>query len=249
MSRATVLYFHHVGVERWDHRTSMQLDDFRRVLEVLGSVGRLGSWADADAGVEEEWPPILLSFDDGDRETLELVPPVLEEHGVDGMFFIIAGVMGGSGQLGTVPGIRAFADADLIRGVADRGGLIGAHGTTHIALDTLPPPDQRREVVSSLDALAAVLGSRPSAFAYPYGRVPEHTSDLGLPELAFATVGDRVCWRCTPDAICRQYLPATAPRGGWRSEIIERLSAWDGLWSAHRCREAAAPAPKVVAWS
>ena len=45
----------------------------------------------------------------------------------------------------------------------------GAHTVTHRGLARLPPADAEAEIAGSMEAVAALTGSRPTAFAYPYG--------------------------------------------------------------------------------
>jgi peptidoglycan/xylan/chitin deacetylase (PgdA/CDA1 family) len=59
---------------------------------------------------------------------------------------------------------------DDARSLADAGVEIGGHTVSHHVLSTLPPERQADEIAGCTDALQRELGSRPTVFAYPFGR-------------------------------------------------------------------------------
>ncbi|MFP5078548.1 polysaccharide deacetylase family protein [Rhizobium sp. YIM 134829] len=46
---------------------------------------------------------------------------------------------------------------------------IGAHSVSHRAMARLSPEELHQEIISSRDAVAAIIGRTPTAFAFPYG--------------------------------------------------------------------------------
>jgi peptidoglycan/xylan/chitin deacetylase (PgdA/CDA1 family) len=64
---------------------------------------------------------IVLTFDDGGRSALDVVAPVLAEHGVRGRFFIATAWLG-------TPG---FLDRSGVAELAAAGHVIGSHSHTH----------------------------------------------------------------------------------------------------------------------
>jgi peptidoglycan/xylan/chitin deacetylase (PgdA/CDA1 family) len=56
-----------------------------------------------------------------------------------------------------------------LRELARSGVAIGAHTRTHRGLAYAPEVEQRAEIRRSRDDLASWLGTRPLAFAYPFG--------------------------------------------------------------------------------
>jgi peptidoglycan/xylan/chitin deacetylase (PgdA/CDA1 family) len=95
-------------------------------------------------------------------------------------------------------GGRAPADArarallaDEIRALAARPGHeIGAHGAQHLWLARQPRNVQLREVESSADALAALLGHPPRAFAYPFGAHAPETVEIARARFEIALTRD-----------------------------------------------------------
>ena len=65
-------------------------------------------------------------------------------------------------------------DWEQVRELRRSGFDIGAHGTTHANLGL--SADAEREIVESVDRVAAETGTAPLTFAYPYGRA-EHRSE------------------------------------------------------------------------
>ncbi|WP_084963700.1 polysaccharide deacetylase family protein [Thermoactinospora rubra] len=192
-----VLYFHHVHPDL-DHYTSLTPRAFAHGLEtVLEHVGPALDPAELD-GPPPDRPTVLITFDDGHRDTLDHAVPILDELGVKALFFVIAERADAGGDALTWAEL-----ADLRRA----GHRIGSHTLTHRKLPELPPDEQRREITGSLAVLEDRLGVQAPPLAYPYGLpptapvVPPHT-------LAFGTVkADPVPWTRAPHAIRRTYLP------------------------------------------
>lgn len=63
-----------------------------------------------------------------------------------------------------------YMDKDQIRCMHRHGMFFGSHGASHYWMDSLPPPEQEREVEASLELLADI-GVEPDrkVFCYPYG--------------------------------------------------------------------------------
>lgn len=104
-----------------------------------------------------------FTFDDGPR--LDTTPRLLDEldrHGVKATFFVVA-----RGFDGTSASDRA--KAELLREVARRGHVIGAHTYDHSNLVQLDDAGVRAQLDAQERAFEAVLGGRPSLFRPPYG--------------------------------------------------------------------------------
>ncbi len=104
-----------------------------------------------------------FTFDDGPR--LDTTPRLLDEfdrYGVKATFFVVA-----RGFDGTSASDRA--KANLLREVARRGHVIGAHTYDHSNLVRLDDAGVRAQLDAQEVAFEAVLGGRPSLFRPPYG--------------------------------------------------------------------------------
>lgn len=108
-------------------------------------------------------PVAVLTFDDGFRDNLSTVTPILEAEDVPATLFAPRDLIrrGGSTHM-TEDDLKALADHPLWE--------IGAHGVTHNVLTSFTPEDRRRELSECRDWLSDLLGRAPAGFAYPLGR-------------------------------------------------------------------------------
>jgi peptidoglycan/xylan/chitin deacetylase (PgdA/CDA1 family) len=112
--------------------------------------------------------PVILTFDDGKSDALDVVLPSLRKRGMRATFFIITGQIGQPGFL-TWAGVRALAAA---------GMEIGSHTQTHPRLPDVPDDVAERELKISRSRLEAEVGRTIEALAYPYNSLRSHTIAL-----------------------------------------------------------------------
>jgi peptidoglycan/xylan/chitin deacetylase (PgdA/CDA1 family)/glycosyltransferase involved in cell wall biosynthesis len=115
--------------------------------------------------------PVLITFDDGYADVFNYAIPVLQRFGFPATIFIVTGLIGMSNEWDQQGGWPALPLMNLeqIR-EASRGGIeFGAHSRTHRDLTRLPAEQLRSEVEGSADDLIEALGTKPQAFAYPFG--------------------------------------------------------------------------------
>ena len=100
---------------------------------------------------------------------LRMAWPALQARGVRPTIFVCPGKVGGENDWASPGRVRRLLDAKAIRGLADEGVSFGCHGWDH-------RPFLRRETREMDEDLARcegwflrTLGSRPSAFAWPFG--------------------------------------------------------------------------------
>jgi len=101
---------------------------------------------------------VSLTFDDG-FETVWGVRPQLRKYGMHATFFINSGKLNQSGRL----------TSTQVRQLAADGNEIGGHSVSHPNIANLDPPEATRQICDDRVALAGLLGSAPTDFAYPYG--------------------------------------------------------------------------------
>jgi peptidoglycan/xylan/chitin deacetylase (PgdA/CDA1 family) len=111
---------------------------------------------------------VILTFDDGKSDALDVVLPSLRKRDMRATFFIITGRVGEPGFL-TWEGVRALAAA---------GMEIGSHTRTHPRLPDLADEAAEEELKISKSRLEAEIGRPVEALAYPYNSLRSHTEAL-----------------------------------------------------------------------
>jgi peptidoglycan/xylan/chitin deacetylase (PgdA/CDA1 family) len=104
--------------------------------------------------------PVLITVDDGYRDAVTNVLPVLRRHGMVATFFPITERLGGD----------EYLTREELRGLEAAGMEIGGHTSSHRDLTTLSEVELRREIAGSRRKLARILGHPVYFFAYPFGR-------------------------------------------------------------------------------
>ena len=107
--------------------------------------------------------PVILSFDDGYEDNHRVVLPMLEEHGMKAVFYVVTNDIG-------LPGYMTW---DNLFDMERRGMEIGSHTANHIPLTTLPPEKQREELRLSKLMLEWKGLKTIYSFSYPTGAYDE----------------------------------------------------------------------------
>jgi peptidoglycan/xylan/chitin deacetylase (PgdA/CDA1 family) len=103
--------------------------------------------------------PVLITVDDGYKDDVTDILPVLKSHHMVATFYIITDRLHEQG----------FVDPGDVRMLDQAGMDIGAHTRTHADLARLGPQQLRDQVEGSRDALVSILGHPVYYFAYPFG--------------------------------------------------------------------------------
>lgn len=218
-----VLYFHHVHPEI-DHYTSLAPQAFEHALDVLlGEFTPLDPHELADpAALRGDMPRVLITFDDGYRDNVDIALPIMRERGVRAVFFLITNRVGDR----SADPRQDFMSWHMADELAESGHVIGAHSANHRNLSEVPTHLARREIEDSLSAVRMRFTRQPLTFAYPYGMVP----DGGLVPadvLSFGTVRSaHHAWTCRGRPIRRSYLPVGEP-DRWPALVAAWREQWD----------------------
>jgi peptidoglycan/xylan/chitin deacetylase (PgdA/CDA1 family) len=109
--------------------------------------------------------PVVLTFDDGNQDLLELAYPRMQARGMVGVVYVV----------GNRIGVEGFLNAESLQMLRNAGWEIGSHGMTHRSLADLSGEDLAREIVFSKTAIETALGKPIHSFAYPFGIVTEES--------------------------------------------------------------------------
>lgn len=175
-----VLLYHSISdtaADPW----SVDVVDFRRDMEQVVASGRTTLTAAAyGAGLRGETTlppsPLLITFDDGFADSLDVAAPILAELGLAATVFVTTGYLGRERMLSPA-GLRELAAVD--------GVEIGSHSVSHPHLDVIRGERSRHEIEESKRGLEELLGRAVESFAYPHG------SHRGLTRAQVAAAGYR----------------------------------------------------------
>lgn len=166
-----VLMYHHVGdlppkADKLRRDLTVSATDFSAQLDSLQSQGfhsittaQLYDWVQGKAKLPSK--PVVLTFDDGYKDTFANAVPVLIAHHMQGVFAIIT----------LYQSFPDYADWPTISLAKDQGMEIIPHTQTHIDLRNRHYSHDARvqEIDGSIQAIQEHLGYTPVAFVYPYG--------------------------------------------------------------------------------
>jgi peptidoglycan/xylan/chitin deacetylase (PgdA/CDA1 family) len=115
-----------------------------------------------------------------------------------------------------VLGEKVRAAPDVLREIANSGHEIGIHGDTHDRLFSLRHPDRiAADLERAQDAVAAVIGKRPSLFRPPLGHVSPRTASaakrLGLTLVGWTVRGRDGLAGATAEAVQRRVTAGLHP--------------------------------------
>ena len=105
---------------------------------------------------------VAITFDDGYRDNLEIVAPLLIERGFPFHVFVNPGFL--------ISGNRRYLNQSSLCELARIPGVtIGAHGYSHKKLTECSPRELDEELISSKKWLEDTIGQEITSMAYPHG--------------------------------------------------------------------------------
>lgn len=132
----------------------------------------LKDWIEARQGARNlPERPIVITFDDGYRDTLTQAWPELRRVGFAATVFPVAGAIGSTNAWDRPLGFpeRPILAGEDLRLLESMGAEIGSHGLTHRSLDEPGPDELSRELRGSKTAIEEHLDHPVTSLAYPYG--------------------------------------------------------------------------------
>lgn len=165
-----VLMYHSISQEK-NNDAVISPERFAGQMEFLYKEGynpvSLGQLYDYLTGLKGLPPkPVVITFDDGYRDTYETALPVLKRYGFKSTLFII-----------TADSERRLTWAELAEMKA-AGMDIASHSYTHRELGGMTPPQQAEEIVKSKEALDRNLKQDTRYFCFPNSSYSQETLRL-----------------------------------------------------------------------
>lgn len=234
-ARVLVLMYHAVPGQasgglpaRADPHYSVELGRFRAQLDLMLRRGKrptsvrdlLGSRAQGRA-VDDA---VAVTFDDGHLSNFDAFAEIASRGGTADLFVNPSTV-----------GQRGFLSWTQLRELARAGASIQSHSEHHVFLDELPTASVRREMETSSRHIADEIGTRPSLFAPPNGRLPGGGVQLALEAGYQAVCSSRVgLWLpgSGPEVPRVAVLASTSEHQlrGWIRQ--DRMTVWTGVTRA-----------------
>ncbi|MBP2651912.1 MAG: pgaB 3 [Firmicutes bacterium] len=112
---------------------------------------------------------VLITFDDGYRDTYLNAYPILEKYRFTATVFLITDVVGNDDW---------YLDWDQVKKMHQAGFVIGSHTLSHVPLTTLSRDEALLELQKSKEKIEGELGTTASYFAYPTGAYNDEVLDL-----------------------------------------------------------------------
>lgn len=125
--------------------------------------------------------PLLITFDDAFADLGEHALPVVRQHGMTAVVFVVTGQLGGLpawDMSAGGPEPPRLMTAEAIRHWRDEGIHFGAHTQTHRDLRAIAGDELVQEVQGSRMELERLLDTPVICFAYPYGHYGPRASRL-----------------------------------------------------------------------
>jgi len=175
---------------------------------------------------------VWLSFDDGYKEWLADVLPVVHEQRIPVTLFIPSGIVEGAGRLPWVyrdsrAKVRDSVTLSELKVIAGYPEVtIGGHTVSHAVTVNLTEEKARFELGQSRDALESWAGTAVQCFAYPEGRFD------GRERRFLSEFGYRLAAATTNDFITRTTDPYLVPRFCVSDNITfpEAICNMVGVW-------------------
>ena len=167
---------------------------------------------------------LMITVDDGYRDNLTRMLPLLEKYGYKAVVYIVTGEDHNRWDVEhpTHPDTPvALMSGDEIKALVASGHVeIGGHTLTHPRLSTLAPAQQEYEIRTNKERLEQLLGHSLLSFAYPYGDLNESAkaqADVAGYRYAVATNSGPRAMHQDPLQIRRiAIFPRTDMFGLWR---------------------------------
>jgi peptidoglycan/xylan/chitin deacetylase (PgdA/CDA1 family) len=164
-----VLAYHRVGarssateIDLPEQRFAEQMEHIARMRDPVGLDEALVALRGTPAG---DGDPVVVTFDDGTADFVDVALPILERHGVPATLYVATNFVDGGRSFpgGGLPiswaGLRDATSTGLV--------TLGSHTHTHCLLDRIDPATASDELRRSRDLIAEHTGTVAEHFAYP----------------------------------------------------------------------------------
>lgn len=171
-----ILMYHYISpVPKNSSLPGLYLDPkiFAQQLEIINSQGYQSVFMAEVPEIIKSRPReekyIALTFDDAYEDFYAQAWPLLKKYNIKSTLYVIVNSLGQPGYINQGQ-LQELANSNLVE--------IGSHTFNHPNLQTLDHKKAEHEIVSSRQALGALIGKNISSFAYPFGLYKTDTLDI-----------------------------------------------------------------------
>jgi peptidoglycan/xylan/chitin deacetylase (PgdA/CDA1 family) len=157
------------------HRLFISPSRLRMLIDRLSGWGyAFATFAELARGVKtgDARGHVALTFDDGYRNNLYNLVPILEATGAKATVFVVSGWLG---KMHVDAPRHPILSSTEVAVLHREGVEIGCHTVDHKHLPSLDPDDIRHEFVTSKGVLEDIIGGPVDVAAYPYGEADATT--------------------------------------------------------------------------
>jgi peptidoglycan/xylan/chitin deacetylase (PgdA/CDA1 family) len=176
--------------------------------------------------------PVVITFDDGYADVLELAAPILRSFGFTAAIFPVLDLGRRFNHWDGAPELKGrLLGVDELRALERAGFELGSHTMTHPCLTATAGAALAWELARSREVLAGIAARPLPVLAYPYGavdaRVKRAARAAGF-EAALAVNSGPLDWRADPFEVRRQRVGNGASDAYLRLVLsgAEKLYAW-----------------------
>jgi peptidoglycan/xylan/chitin deacetylase (PgdA/CDA1 family) len=192
-----VLLYHKISESSEDNLT-IHAQTFERQLNYLREKGyKTVSMSQLLAYHEKGTPlpqkPVMITFDDGYVNNLELAYPLLVKHGCKAGFFIPSGGVGKTSAWDA--DARKLMSADQLKGIDPGIVELGLHSVDHKNYRLFTTKEIDADIRENISAMKTLGIPFVPAFAYPYGGRPKDNTVYKKMIDSFSDAGIRLAFR------------------------------------------------------
>ena len=168
--RIPVLIYHSINND--GSNLSLNISDFEKQIIYLKK--RNFKTINFDQINNKDKKQIIITFDDGYKDLIDNVLPILKKYNFTATCFVISNLIGtqNSWDLNKKKYTRKnLMNINDIKEWISKGMFIGSHSHNHIDLTTLNINELSNELIFSKKSLEDKIGIKINNFSYPFGKV------------------------------------------------------------------------------
>ena len=211
-----ILCYHRIENKNTTSDYTVSINAFKEQMKLLADSGYHSVLPDQlfnylTKGTPLPSKPFMLTFDDTRVEHYTIAAPEMEKYGFRGVYFVM-----------TIPiGRPNYMNPEQIKGLSDRGHVIGSHTWDHHNVKQLKGDDWIAQIEKPSERIQAITGKPVLYFAYPFG-VWNDTAVDEIKKYSFKSAFQLTAKRSETDPLLT--IRRTLVPGSWpTSKLLKRM--------------------------